>query len=30
MTLAELRKALGLDCTLPAIHYVLEAMGEWH
>jgi transposase len=27
MTLAELRKALGLDCTLPAIHYVLEAMG---
>lgn len=27
MTLAELREALGLKCTLPAIHYVLEAMG---
>ncbi len=27
MTLAELREAVGLDCTLPAIHYVLEAMG---
>jgi hypothetical protein len=23
-TLAQLRKALELDCTLPAIHYVLE------
>ena len=27
ITLAELREAVGLDCTLPAIHYVLEAMG---
>jgi len=27
MTLAELREALGLDCTLPAIHYVLVDMG---
>lgn len=27
MTLAELREALGLDCTLPAIHYVLADMG---
>ncbi len=27
MTLAELREALGLDCTLPAIHYVLGDMG---
>lgn len=27
MTLAELREALGLQCTLPAIHYVLEVMG---
>ncbi len=27
MTLAELREALGLQCTLPAIHYVLEDMG---
>lgn len=27
MTLAELRDALGLDCTLPAIHYVLVDMG---
>jgi transposase len=26
-TLAELRAAAGLDCTLPAIHYVLRAMG---
>lgn len=26
-TLLELRAAAGLDCTLPAIHYVLEAMG---
>lgn len=27
MTLGELRMALGLECTLPAIHYVLAAMG---
>lgn len=27
MTLAELREALGLQCTLPAIHYVLVDMG---
>jgi transposase len=27
MTLAELREALGLKCTLPAIHYVLVDMG---
>ena len=27
LTLRELRAALGLDCTLPAIHYVLEKMG---
>lgn len=27
LTLAELRAALGLACTLPAIHYVLAAMG---
>lgn len=27
MTLAELRAALGLECTLPAIHYVLVDMG---
>lgn len=27
ITLNELREALGLDCTLPAIHYVLEDMG---
>jgi transposase len=26
-TLSELRAAAGLDCTLPAIHYVLRAMG---
>jgi transposase len=26
-TLSELRTAAGLDCTLPAIHYVLKAMG---
>jgi hypothetical protein len=24
MTLEELRRATALDCTLPAIHYVLE------
>lgn len=27
MTLEELRKATGLECTLPAIHYVLVKMG---
>jgi transposase len=27
LTLAELRQALRLDCTLPAIHYVLAKMG---
>ena len=27
LTLAELREALGLSCTLPAIHYVLVDMG---
>lgn len=27
LTLAELRTAAGLDCTLPAIHYVLVKMG---
>lgn len=27
LTLKELRDALGLDCTLPAIHYVLASMG---
>src|SRR5471030_978866 len=27
LTLAELRAATGLACTLPAIHYVLAAMG---
>jgi transposase len=27
LTLAELRQAAALDCTLPAIHYVLEKMG---
>ena len=27
MTLAELREALSLKCTLPAIHYVLVDMG---
>jgi transposase len=27
MTLAELREALGLECTLPTIHYVLVDMG---
>lgn len=27
MTLAELREALGLECSLPAIHYVLADMG---
>ncbi len=27
LTLKELRAALGLGCTLPAIHYALEKMG---
>jgi transposase len=27
LTLEELRRAAGLDCTLQAIHYVLENMG---
>ena len=27
MTLAELRDAVGLNCTLPAIHYALVQMG---
>ena len=27
MTLKELRAATALDCSLPAIHYALEAMG---
>jgi transposase len=27
MTLSELREALGLACSLPAVHYVLEKMG---
>ena len=27
LTLAELREAVGLTCTLPAIHYVLADMG---
>ena len=27
MTLEELREAIGIDCTLPAIHYVLCRMG---
>jgi transposase len=27
LTLNELRQAVGLKCTLPAIHYVLEKMG---
>ena len=27
LTLKELRTALQLDCTLPAIHYVLEKLG---
>ena len=27
MTLTELREALGLDCSLPAIHYALSDMG---
>lgn len=27
LTLEELRAAVGLECTLPAIHYVLKDMG---
>src|SRR5262245_50248079 len=27
LTLKDLRAALGLDCTLPAIHYVLKKLG---
>jgi transposase len=27
LTLRELQEALGVDCTLPAIHYVLVSMG---
>ena len=27
LTLTELRSALALNCSLPAIHYALEAMG---
>jgi transposase len=27
LTLEELRQTVGLKCTLPAIHYVLEKMG---
>lgn len=27
LTLAELREAVGLDCSLPALHYVLADMG---
>ena len=27
LTLAELRQAMQLDCTLPAIHYVLAKLG---
>jgi transposase len=27
LTLSELRQAAALDCTLPAIHYVLKKMG---
>lgn len=27
ITLKELREAVALDCTLPAIHYVLKRMG---
>ena len=30
MTLKELREALGLDCSLPAIHYALNDMGLTH
>lgn len=27
LTLKELRQAVGLDCTLPAIHYALKKLG---
>jgi len=27
MTLAELREAIGVECTLPAIHYALRRIG---
>ena len=27
LTLKELRQAVGLDCTLPAIHYALDKLG---
>jgi transposase len=27
MTLAELREAIGVECTLPAIHYALRRVG---
>jgi transposase len=27
LTLAQMRTALSLDCTLPALHYVLKRMG---
>lgn len=27
LTLGQLREAIGVECTLPAIHYVLERMG---
>ena len=27
LTLKELRSAVALDCTLPAIHYALDRMG---
>jgi transposase len=27
LTLAQLREALGLECSLPALHYVLKSMG---
>ena len=27
MTLWQLREAVGVDCTLPAVHYVLKKMG---
>ena len=27
MTLDELRKAIGIECTLPAIHYALRRIG---
>ena len=27
LTLEQMRQALGLDCTLPAIHYVLKDLG---